>query len=250
MKVIRLELLDRTKSIVGYLRLLRFAEVSGTSIVTGTGSRVFVTSTLHVLKAGVFVHLYNLVESTVDQVLAHVASSIEASRLPFDRLNPIWRRVWGKHAGVDLENGDRRMKAVLQLCEDVAKGAPARFAIPLPSGNLDDRKIEDLFKRLGIRLHLRPTVLARIKRQILNDQGFLGLIRVRRNELAHGAHSFSDVGSQYSVQDLVQWTWATNQYLRDVVTSVEAFVAKREFENAPTSTPSAQASASVSGHGS
>lgn len=230
MKDVRLELLERTRSIVGYLRLLRTAELTGHSLLTMSGSRVFSMSTLHVLKAGVFLHLYNLVESTISQGLSHISTNIEESNLAFDGLNPIWQRVWGKHLGVELENSEKRMNAIMHLCDEVSKGAPARFEISLPSGNLDDRRVEDLFKRLGIKMRLRPSVLTRVKRQVLNDQGFLGLIRVHRNELAHGAYSFSDIGSRYTVQDLVVWTWSTNQYLRDIVGSIESFVSQREFE--------------------
>lgn len=216
---IQRELRGRVRDIFAYLRLLQFLQKAGA--VQDRDGKLFHVDleTIHVMKAGVFLHLYNLVESTVTAGLERIAEDIRASGLKFQDINDPWRRAWVislSKLDEDLAV-DNRLMAALSLCEAVASGITLDIKPKISVGNLDDRRIDDLFRKYGITVRVSPAVHKKVKYQVLNDQGFLGLVRVRRNALAHGLNSFADVGRDYTADDLVKWTWGTYHYLKDLL---------------------------------
>lgn len=234
MQEVRRELRERMRHILAYLRMLRFIEQAGGGVsIHGrtTGALPIKQDTIHVLKAGVFLHLYNLVESTVTTALEDIAERIKFTNLAFRDLEDCWRRAWAaSFAKLDEDLGtDRRLSAALSLCQAVADGIKIEIRPKVGVGNLDDRRIEDLAKRYGINLAIRPSVMNKIKYRVYNDQGFLGLIRIRRNGLAHGHESFADVGKDQSTSDLVRWSWATYQYLKELLASFEAYADAQQY---------------------
>lgn len=234
MQDVRRELRGRMGDILGYLRMLQFIEHAGGTVSLHSRSmRAMAVSqdTVHVLKAGVFLHLYNLVESTVLAGLEHIAEQIKAANLVFSDLDDYWRKAWAtSFAKLDEELApDNRLLAALRMCEAVAGGVVAEIKPKIAVGNLDDRRIEELAKRYGIPLFLRPKVRAAVKYQVLNDLGFLGLVRERRNDLAHGRGSFADIGRNYSTGDLIRWSWATYQYLKEVLLSFDSYASAKSF---------------------
>lgn len=80
MREIRRELRSRMRDILSYIRMLRFIErAGGTVALHARDSSVLPIdqSMIHVQKAGVFLHLYNLVESTVMSGLECIAEQIK-----------------------------------------------------------------------------------------------------------------------------------------------------------------------------
>ncbi len=223
------------RDILAYVRVLKFIEQSGGTVtLNGQGATTMpiVQGTTHVLKAGVFLHLYNLVESTVVLGLEHVADQIKAHKLPFRDLNDNWQKAWATgfaklNEELAIEN---RLDHALRMCQTISDDIALEVAPKLSGiGNLDDRRIETMAERYGIPLVIRQRVKTSIKYQVHNELGFLGLVRERRNGLAHGYDSFADIGKAYSSADLARWSWATYQYLKDLVSSFEAYVSTKRF---------------------
>ena len=233
MREVKAQLRARMRDIVSYLRLLYFAEQAGGTVwVRDRHNRQeeLATSTIHVLKAGVFLHLYNLVESTVTDCLRRVAEEIRITT-PFDQLADGWRKAWVTSAArLDKDLApDQLLAAVLVLCQSIVDGVPIEIRTRIAGGKLDDRRIETLAKRLGIELKMRPAVVKAIKHQVLNDLGFLGVVRERRNRLAHGLGSFSETGRDYSTADLIKWSRGTYAYLKEVIKSFEMHLSQKHF---------------------
>jgi hypothetical protein len=238
MQQVRRELRERMRDIVGYLRVLKFIEQHG-GIVTLRGQRgasmPVVQSTTYVLKAGVFLHLYNLVESTVTAGLEHAVERIKHHKLQFRDLEDRWQKAWTTgFAKLDEDLApEKRLTHALRMCKAVSDGVTVEVVPKLGAGNLDDRRIEDMAQKYGIPLALRASVLKSVKYHVYNDLGFLGLVRDRRNRLAHGHDSFADIGKDYTSADLARWSWATYQYLKEIVASFDAFVAAQRFRRKP-----------------
>ena len=187
---------------------------------------------LQVLKAGIFLHLYNLVEATITICLQAIGDAIRDEHATYKALNPAWRRAWVKQQvkfnDVRLAI-DTRLTAALEACDHIAENKTIDFAPTANTGSLDDRRIEELAHAFGISLTIRPNVQKAIKHRVLNDSGALGLIRVNRNKLAHGLESFAECGREFSVKELQRFAVVTILYLADVTASFESFISGRRF---------------------
>jgi len=115
------------------------------------------------------------------------------------------------------------------MCKAVADGAPLEPRPKFGTGNLDDRRIEEIADRYGIPLRFSASVRRAVKYQVLNELGFLGLVRERRNGLAHGSESFAEIGSRYTTAELTKWSWSTYQYLKGLLTCFEQYVSAKKF---------------------
>jgi hypothetical protein len=234
MRDIRRELRTRMRDILGNLKMLQFIEkAGGTVALHARGGSTFAVeqNIIHVQKAGVFLHLYNLIESTVMMGLDYISDQIKQHRLVFQELEDCWQVAWATHVAKldeDLATPNRT-NSVLRICRAIADGATVDVKPKIGTGNLDDRRIEELAKRYGIPLRIRNEVLTTVKRQVFNDLGFLGVVRERRNGLAHGSESFADIGMAYSTADLTKWSWATYQYLKELLGCFERYVTSKKF---------------------
>ncbi|MCG3707063.1 hypothetical protein L5F43_11285 [Aliarcobacter butzleri] len=52
-------------------------------------------------------------------------------------------------------------------------------------------------------------------------------IKNKRNGLAHGNHTFYDVGKDFTVGDIENFKKETFLYLQDVITNIEKFINER-----------------------
>jgi hypothetical protein len=231
MEHLRRDFHTKAREIRTYIRLLSVldapqATASGGGVTMPVGGGLF-----QVMKAGVFLHLYNLVEATVSVSLRRIGEAIKEEGATYGRLNEKWRRAWIKQEA-QTSGGlapDKRLELALALCDRVVRDFVIDFVPDVNTGNLDDRRIEDVAKAYGVELRIRPKVVGLVKFQVLNDQGALGLVRVKRNTLAHGQESFSDCGRAYTVAELRRHTIVTILYLRDVIASFERFLRDRKF---------------------
>jgi hypothetical protein len=222
---------ERQREIFLYLRLLVNLESAGGRPILKWRKMEYPIelSTIHALKAGAFLHLYNAIEFTVRESLDHVASEVAATS-KFADLDIKWRKAWIK-SKLHFDQGlstDTVLSGTLLLCDTIAQGAPLTIKPRMNVGNLDDKTIDDLMTRYGIPMKLSPRVLAAVKWRVRNDDlGCLGLVRSIRNDLAHGKISFADIGKSYSAADIVRWSITTIRYLRQFVTSCKTYIESR-----------------------
>jgi hypothetical protein len=223
----------RCQEIERYLLALRFIEESGTHIVSWDGSKHFPidTTTQHVLKASVFLHLYSLVESTIAACLAQVARALRDSSLTYEELTDEWRRSWLRDVGQASKtlNPDKRLEAMLTVCDSVARKTTIAFK-PSIELNVDDRRIEKLSEQHGIPLELPPRVRSSVKQHVVNEDGLLVLIRKTRNDLSHGFASFADCGRDRTVRDLRRWRVVVMRYLRAVIKCFSKYLDRAGFK--------------------
>ena len=86
------------------------------------------------------------------------------------------------------------------------------------SGNLDAQEIRGLADKIGFPKSPNGRNLVKIKE--------------KRNRLAHGEHTFYDVGRDFSVRDIIELKNEVFEYLDDVVRNVGIYINNKSFKTA------------------
>lgn len=227
----------RCADIIRHLDLIRSAEI-GLLRWEGAGAivRHLSAQDQHVLKAGVFLHLYNLVEATLTSLLDAVVDAAALDNAPYADLTPEWRGLWRRTAAqIDGESPGLGvvLSSLERLCDSLLSGETVRVDPTFNGGNLDSRSIKENLARFGVRLELSDSLRQRVERRVVDDMGVLHLIKVKRNGLAHGELSFRECGQSVAVADLRSWAATTMLYLRAVISQTDAFVVRRGFRILP-----------------
>lgn len=220
---------------LSFLEELEVAALAGAPRFRDAGNPLSPLQT-QILRAGVFVQLYNLVEATMTRCLDALASASWNGAWRAADLNPHFRKEWVKvvvAANKEL-NADNRLRHAVALADLLVQAAPLQeFKLEKGGGgNWTDTNIEDMLERVGLRLRLTPTVRAAAKRKFRDDLGPLALVVKLRNDLAHGTISFAECGENETVAGLREISSNTATYLRSVVRAVERFIDRHEFLDA------------------
>jgi hypothetical protein len=188
---------------------------------------------IQILRAGVFVQLYNLVEATMTRCLDALSAASSSGSWRAADLIPAFRKEWIKVvvAANKEMNADNRLRYAVGLADVLVRAEPLQgFKLDKGGGgNWNDTNIEDMLERVGLRLRLTPVVRAAAKRKFRDDLGPLALVVKLRNDLAHGSISFSECGENETASGLREISHNTAMYLRSVVRAVERYIERHEF---------------------
>jgi hypothetical protein len=226
------ERLSEVEAYLGFLDELEAAAQTGAPKFGNSGNPLSPQQT-QILRAGVFVQLYNLVEAMMTRCLDALASASWNGAWRAADLNPHFRKEWVKvivAANKEL-NAENRLKHAVTLADLLVQAAPLQ-AFKLEKGgggNWNDANIESMLARVGLHLRLTPAVRAAAKRKFRDDLGPLALVVKLRNDLAHGTISFAECGENETVAGLREISGNTAMYLRTVVRAVERFIERHEF---------------------
>jgi hypothetical protein len=182
------------------------------------------------LYSAVYLHLYNLVEATVINCLEHLKDAY-SRRMPHE-LSKELRRQWVRtRAKTGSPLGDvKRTDEVVGLLDDAIARKPVGAWDVERGLNWDDLAIDDLTKKLGVRLNLSPDVMRGIKEgKYRNGKGALVALRLLRNDLAHGQISFVECAQELAVGDLCEMRDRVVAYLRALVTCFEEAISTEQF---------------------
>jgi hypothetical protein len=226
------ERLSEVEAYLGFLDELEAAALTGAPKFGGSENPLSPKQT-QILRAGVFVQLYNLVEATMTRCLDALASASSSGAWKPSDLNPHFRKEWVKvvvAANKEL-NAENRLKYAVALADLLVRAEPLQeFKLEKGGGgNWNDTNIENMFERVGLRLRLSATVRAAAKRKFRDDLGPLSLVVKLRNDLAHGEISFAECGENETIVWLREISSNTSVYLRAVVKAVERFIDRHEF---------------------
>ncbi len=191
---------------------------------TNTSKSLMLTRNMQkCLRAEAIIVLYNLIESTFSNCVFYVFDNIKDEKLHYENLISELRNVWFRekiHSKLSLDNARRISKNIA----DTLSSELMEFK-ELPSdisGNLDLRKIIFLSKKIGIPLGRIPDV-DRTGEILLS-------IKNKRNDLAHGNKSFSDVGSFLTYNELEDYKERTLGFLEFLIRKFQIFVSEKKFK--------------------
>jgi len=168
---------------------------------------------LKTLKASCYLLLYNLVESTMRNLVEAIFEDFKSNEVRFDGCrSELKRLVLGNFR---RRNMDKLMPKLLDLAKDVVTETFDKEE--MFAGNLDARMIRETAERFGFAAP--PT-----------GQGWkLVTVKNARNDLAHGVKSFAEVGRDASASDLENARIQAVEILTTAITNVTAYLQNHEY---------------------
>lgn len=171
-----------------------------------------------ILKANGFLLLYNLIEATIRNSITAVLNSIKASTVTFRDLSDNLKKIWIKQEtkGFNDENNHERIMLIIKTVLDNEILSFEKDCINI-SGNIDAQKIREILKQFG-------------GNEISNGRD-LKTIKDKRNHLAHGEFTFSEIGKDYTVRDLIDYKDETKNYLSNVLDEIQDYIDNQKYLN-------------------
>ncbi|HLO98063.1 MAG TPA: MAE_28990/MAE_18760 family HEPN-like nuclease [Fimbriimonas sp.] len=233
---------ERKIEILSYLDLVEGLEEmikNGCTVIQG-GSRSCSLSPdqQRMLYAGVYIQLYNLIESTVTLLLNELEATVSGDGTWDARaLTDKMRREWIKSIVADkeeLQANDTRLTRAIQLSDHFIGNCPLKFRVPRGGGgNWNDEAVSELATRLGVTLTFPSE--ATVKRFVRNGQTAMKLVTTYRNKLAHGQITFGECGADHDVSELRNTAAVVFEYLERMLSVFTDFIDNKEFLEANSS---------------
>jgi hypothetical protein len=199
----QLEFARREKEIDEYLSHLEMLEQQvGLSVTL-----------INTMKSSALLMMYNIVESTMTNLMQDIFDHLKAADASFDALNDTMKAVV-------LSYSKRRTPAnlVQKMSEDAIGLVVACFdRSDVFSGNIDCKKITATLKELGIE-----------SRHRYREQALL-TVKSERNHLAHGNKSFSDCGKDYAAAQLREFHERIKVVLGRVIHDFDEFLSAKAY---------------------
>jgi len=182
-------------------------------------------SSATILKASVFLLLYNAIESCVRMSFQQMYSEMRADGVGFVDVHDGIKDVWIKQefsVPVATANQETYMERARLIANGVASAQlpeldPRRLPI---SGSLDSSSIRKLCNRHGINFTMPKRA---------RGGSELATIKEQRNSLAHGHKSFAECGRDYGVSDLERIYRQTKHFLSGFTKCVGKFNSNKGF---------------------
>lgn len=134
-----------------------------------------------VMKANVFLLLYNLVESSIKQAIIAICDNITSSNVKYENVADEIKKIWiqtkyknfrGVETDKIFETIDNIAEDIIEITSDFQKKILGNIA-----GNIDGRKIRDVADKLGFSSKTHYRTKNGVK---------LHEVKTQRNKLAHG----------------------------------------------------------------
>lgn len=173
----------------------------------------FPITLINTMKSSALLMIYNLVESTMTNLLQDVFDHLEAERVNFDALNNTMKQVVLTYS--KRRNPERIVERMGAQAINLVVACFDRT--DLFSGNIDSKKIMDTLDQLGISYSQKYKEVS------------LLTVKTERNSLAHGHKSFSDCGRGYTAGDLRDHHTRVKNTLAKVATDFENFISLKSY---------------------
>ena len=219
---------ERVNDINAYFDILLFedaVEAYKNKPITNTdqGQLLFVNNTMQkCMRANAIIMLYNLVESTFCNCVQQIYDAIRDEHLTYNGVSHKLRKIWidlafdpqwhidsVRHHAKDIS--DNLQSAVLSYAE-----MPAGT-----SGNLDFAKMVEISGKFDINFGNVPN--------IDDVKTTLSYLKKNRNDLAHGNTTFSYVGANVSLTELIGHKNHTIAFLQHCIGVYDQYVQHKEY---------------------
>ncbi|MGF1888107.1 hypothetical protein L4D13_18435 [Photobacterium profundum] len=232
MELVQSTFQDRLNDIESYFDL-----VSNIEMAAGSGGAIFkVQNSSYLIRpeqqkimySGIYLHLYNLVESTISMLInaveRHAMNDIDGQ---LDLLTENMRNLYIKSITAPQESltYEKKLEKAILLFEQARNLKPIELKIPPGGGgNWDTVEIKRLSKSIGITIKLPKALNTSINQPFRDDKGPLRLIKDIRNKLAHGSLSFTECGNNHVASDFRKLIDIVTSYLKNIIASYEQFI--------------------------
>lgn len=220
MDFIKEDLQNRGGEIIEFLDLIKFFEETE-QIRDDSGNLHTINLSLkNTLKAKVFLLLYNLIESTMRESIRHIHDTLDEREITFNQLRNTFRKEILKRAKSDKVGlNDLYDQTVLDISTQLLAATFKSNAIF--SGNIDHQEICSQAKIYGF--------LTQTEYGETHHGNNLKTIKDKRNDLAHGNSSFSEIGEDYSHTELKNFTTEVLNYLDSITTHIANYLNQQDY---------------------
>jgi hypothetical protein len=173
-----------------------------------------------VMKANLFLLLYNLAESSIKQALIEIYDVITSESVKYEDVKDEIKKIWIKTNYRNFNQmGTENIFLVLnQIADDIID---IEFdALKNISGNIDGRKIREFAENIGFSTRTHYS---------LDNGTKLHLVKTQRNKLAHGDLSFAECGRNYTISDLKLIYNQVTKYLKRILLNIERYLIDKTY---------------------
>lgn len=176
---------------------------------------------LHILRAGSFLIVYNLIEATARAGLQAIHDDLAAKRVPFHDLNDGIRREVVK--GFKRNGNAEQHYDLADLPVDIVSASlDVEYHF---SGNVDARLLKTIAELYGFSIVADKTRT--------RDGVDLLTIKTTRNDLAHGDKTYDDVGREYTARNLLEIGMRSLAYMEAFIGSVSEYLTTESYRRTP-----------------
>lgn len=232
---------ERVNDIESYFDLVHHFELAisfgGAALNFGNISYVVRPEQQKIMYSSIYIHLYNLIESTISTLInaveRHATSGINGKlELLTDNMRKLY--ITSVASPYELLSNEKRLEKAISLFEQVLNLQPINIRIPAGGGgNWDVVEIEKLSKNIGIKIPLPTHLRQRIKQPFRDDKAPIRLIKDIRNKLAHGSLSFSECGNNHVASDFRKLIDIVKDYLNYIISQYEAYINQYGYKVSP-----------------
>ncbi|MDZ4847054.1 MAG: MAE_28990/MAE_18760 family HEPN-like nuclease [Chitinophagales bacterium] len=177
-----------------------------------------------IFKSNMILMLYNIVESTVSNAIEEIHSDIHRNNISFNSLKVELKKSLIKFMkGPKSQNPQDFVADINDLAVDIVKKCFNKEKIS--NGNIDSKHISQLGITYGFSCNTTYS--------LTKNGGCLQDIKGKRNDLAHGIFSFTEVGEKYATEDLENMKNETVNYLNEIINNIERYLINQEYLHVP-----------------
>ena len=173
-----------------------------------------------ILKSNLILMLYNIVESTVSNAIDAIHNNIQTNGISFNTLNFQFKKLL-----IDqLKKNGNSIKVATEI-QDIAKGIITHGfnKKSISNGNIDNKQINALGRQYGFD--------STTTYETTKNGKCLESIKRKRNDLAHGTFSFTEVGQGYSIEELEATKNQTIYYLEEIVGNINQYLENGNYKH-------------------
>lgn len=228
------DFVQRRDEVNDYLQLLKSLESEEKLLLekqTGRTSSAFNTQAFKVMKASVFLLVYNAVESAIRAGYAFVYSQMNAEAIQLAKLTTETREIWLRQQFARMDKSEELApkhfrEFVSSIADLICSGSTIEMDkkyLPV-SGNLNALRVRTICQKHGVDANVSPAAKGGAK---------LDVVWARRNQLSHGEVQFSGCGQDFTVADLQDIVNETFTYVGDILSNIGTFAASRQYQQSP-----------------
>ena len=186
---------------------------------------------IHILKSGFLVHLYNVVEAVMSQVLEEIGRDIpkHPSTAWRDEIFAAW--VKERTEPVPTKTPDQRVREMVKILSELSgRSQMTRLSWKVDRGNWSHKEIENLAKRLSCNITIPADVFYEAcKRNFVDNKPPVEYVRHMRNQLTHGNLSFFEASAALDPTQLSRLRGAVMGYMVAITGAFSAYLDSAHF---------------------
>lgn len=238
MELVRDTFNDRLNEIEIYFDFINHIEQAmiegGACFKAGKGEYKLSPEQQKIMYSSIYLHLYNLVESTMAQLIDAVERhTTDKTGKDMKKLTDKMRNLFIKHKTephlhLNFQNRLDREIGLLNIAIGLDE-----FSMKIPpggGGNWDASDICEFSQSLGININIPKALESKLKRHIIDNMGSIRAVKVLRNQLAHGNISFAECGERLRAKDFRTLIDVVRDYLSVVINAYDEFIKNEEFK--------------------